>query len=305
MKKIVSFLNKIASSPKRSRNKTAVLKEISVTLQQNRDVVNLHRLDQKNAGDFYCAPHHYFEELQNKELDIFDYKSPEKTITNRWIQKISNNALIIGGGGLLNRGSFEKQMKLFESLGRKNKKIVLWGIGHNSKNPKLFGKISSYNINTANFGLVGTRDYSLSENWVPCVSCLHPVFDQKFSSDQEIGIIFHKKTLKKKSVTSKFQNYPSTSNTTDLESLVTFIGRSETVITDSYHAMYWSMLLGKKVVVVPNSSKFFDFKYHPVISTFESCLKDAEKAVSFSGILEECREVNRQFAARAFDYLGN
>ena len=95
----------------------------------------------------------------------------------------------------------------------------------------------------------------------------------------------------------------SSSNTTNLEALVSFIGKSKTIVTDSYHAMYWSMLLGKKVVVIPNSSKFFDFKYPPLITTFNDFESDLKKAQSYNGILEECREINRKFAQKVFDYL--
>lgn len=67
--------------------------------------------------------------------------------------------------------------------------------------------------------------------------------------------------------------------------------------------MYWSMLLNKKVLVIPNSSKFFDFKYKAVVSSFENFENDLSKAQSFSGVLEECRTINRKFAAKVFDYL--
>lgn len=302
--KLRKFVTRVLTSTQRSKQKKQILNRILDTPQSNKGVVNLHRIDTNNAGDYYCAPHHYFEELRNTSLDIFDYKDPDKHVTENWVKKISDNQLIIGGGGLLNRGSFEKQMKLYASLaGEKNKKTVLWGVGHNSKNPGDFGRISSYNIDASRFGLVGTRDYNVSGEWVPCVSCLHPVFDKSFTPTQETGVIFHKKTLKRKSITSKFHHLPSTSNTTDLEALIQFIGNSETIITDSYHAMYWSILLDKKVVVVPNSSKFFDFKYEPVISTFDDCLKDINKAQSYSGVLEECREINHKFAKKVFNYL--
>lgn len=300
---IFNFLKRIVTSPLRSKNKTAVLKKLAANPQKNEGVINLHRIDTKNAGDYYSAPHLYFDQLKDRQLDIFDYKSSDKLVTEKWIEAISSHSLIIGGGGLLNRGSFEKQLKVFEQLAEKGKKTVLWGVGHNSKNPRSFGKTFSYNINTDKFGLVGTRDLHSPGEWVPCVSCLHPIFDQTFELKQEIGVVFHKKTLKKNSLTSKFQHLPCTSNTTDIDDLVHFIGSSEKIITDSYHAMYWSLLLGKKVVVIPNSSKFFDFKYQPVISDFDRCIEDAAKAQAYSGVLEECREINQQFANKVFEYL--
>lgn len=300
---LLKFIEHNLNSFSRSRRKKQAVLSVLNAPQFNKDVINIHRIDVNNVGDFYCAPHLYFDELKNKQLDIYDYKDSDKNVVNRWINKISENALIIGGGGLLNRSSFEKQMLLFQELNTKGKKTVIWGAGHNDKNKKNFGNISKYNVDTKRFGLVGVRDYSMKEQWVPCVSCMHSIFDNTTNETQELGIVYHKKTAKNKRLLKKYNGIPHTSNTTNLEDMISFIGASSTIVTDSYHAMYWAMLLGKKVVVVPNSSKFFDFKYQPVISTFENFVDDVNKAQAYSGLLEECREQNRKFATRVIDYL--
>lgn len=298
-----NFIKRNLKTFERSKQKRKAIQSILNSEQLNTGVTNLHRIDINNVGDYYCAPHHYFTQLKNKQLDIFDYKSSDDKTIKNWTEKISNNALIIGGGGLLNRGCFEKQMRLFEQLTTKGKKTVLWGIGHNSKSKRDFDNITTYNIDVNKFGLVGVRDYKMSNNWVPCVSCMHTVFDKSYVEEQEIGVIFHKKTLKNKSILNKLKNYPSSSNTTDLDEICSFIGKSQTIVTDSYHAMYWSMLLGKKVLAIPNSSKFYDFKYKPVFSSFDNFENDISKAESYSGVLEECRDVNLKFADKVFDYL--
>ncbi len=270
----------------------------------NKDVVNVHRLDPTNAGDFYCAPHHYFEVLKGKSLDIFDYKKEDKAVRENWSQSITDNALVIGGGGLLCLPAFSRQMKLFEKLKSRGKKTVIWGAGHNSINRLRFGNIKRYNVDTSSFGLVGVRDYSMKEEWVPCVSCLHPLFDEVRDEKRELGVIFHKKTLHNKTAVDTFRDIPSLANSAPFEEIVTFIKESRTIVTSSYHAMYWAILLGKKVVVFPSSSKFFDFKYPPVISHISRYQSDLKKAQSYSGVLEECRGINREFAGKVFDYLG-
>jgi hypothetical protein len=297
------FLNKFSLFNRTARKKEVINRILKNPTQENLDVINLHRYDPTNIGDYYCGVHHYFDELKGKHLDIFDYKRDDTTREN-WFEKITKNSLIIGGGGLLNREGFDLQMKLFEHLGEKGKKTVLWGLGHNAKEKSTYGKISKYNIDTSKFGLVGVRDYGLKEEWVPCVSCLHPIFDEKHEVKNEIGIIFHKKTLNNKSVLKKFQQFPSTANNAVFEDVVTFIGETDIILTDSYHAMYWAMMLGKKVMVFPNSSKFYNFKYQPVISTFANFENDLIKVKSYSGVLEECRESNMKFSEKAFDYLG-
>jgi hypothetical protein len=276
---------------------------INSTDLQNNGVINVHGIDERNAGDWNCGPHLYFDQLKGKSLDISGYKSPDKEITSNYIDQIVNKSLIIGGGGLLNRGSFERQMKMFENIAQKEKKTVLWGLGHNEKDRSNFGKVNSYNIDTSKFGLVGVRDYNMKEEWVPCVSCLHPIMDTKNVIENEVGVIFHKKTLKNKSLLNKLSHYPSSSNTTNIEDIIDFISKTDTVVTDSYHAMYWSMLLDKKVVALPNSSKFYSFKYQPTFSNFENFENDLKKAQRYTGILEECREINMKFSEKAFDYL--
>ncbi len=300
---ISKFLRRNLNSLSRSKQKKGVVQSVSQNEQRNEDVVNIHRIDQNNVGDFYCAPHLYFDQLKNKQLDIFDFKSLDNSITANWIEKVSNNALVIGGGGLLNRKSFEMQLKLFEHLCDKGKKTILWGVGHNEKNKGSFGSVSAYNIDINKFGIVGVRDVSMKADWVPCVSCMHPIFDNTFNETQEVGIIFHKKTMKNKTLLNKLEKYPSTSNTKSLSDMIAFIGASNKIVTDSYHAMYWSILMGKKVVAIPNSSKFFDFKYSPILSSFGTFEEDLKKTNSFTGVLEECRELNLKFAEKVFDYL--
>lgn len=298
--KIIPFVKNLLTSPARSIRKREVKNGIINNTQLNQKIANIYRIDTANAGDYYSAPHHYFKELGNIQVDIFDFKNSADTKIE---EQISNNALLIGGGGLLNRKSFRMQMETFEALTLRGKKTVLWGVGHNSKYKKDFSKLNSYNIDTDKFGLVGTRDYSLSKEWVPCVSCLNPVFNKPYTTTREVGIILHKKTPNNSRNAIEFNDYPLITNSQSLEQFVKFIGTSEHIITNSYHAMYWGILLEKKVLVIPNSSKFFDFKYDPIFTTYEDCIQDLKKARSYSGVLEECRERNLDFAGKVFNYL--
>ncbi len=302
---IVKYLHRRATYFKRLKEKKeSINKILNHPNLLNNDVVNIHRTDITNAGDFYCGPHHYFKELKGKSLDIFGYKNKDKSIRDDWSEKIINKSLIIGGGGLLCLSAFNKQMRLFEKLKKKGKKTVIWGAGHNSINRLHFNNLKKYNVNTSSFGLIGVRDYSMKEDWVPCVSCLHPIFDQNIEEDKEIGIILHKNTLTNKKVINTFKGIPSIANNDKFEDIIKFIGRTNTIITSSYHAMYWSILLEKKVLVFPSSSKFFDFKYQPIISNITNYKNDIKKAQSYSGVLEECRNINLKFADKVFDYLG-
>lgn len=168
------MINKIKSS----YFKKATFKKILSLDQKNEGIINVHRYDTSNIGDLYCAPHQYFKELKSNYSDIFLYKRTDKNSRIQLVEDMTRNSLIIGGGGLLNRGSFTNQMKFYQELALKGKKTVLWGVGHNEKKPSLYGKIDSYDVDVEKFGLTGTRDYSMPGEWLPCVSCLHELFDK-------------------------------------------------------------------------------------------------------------------------------
>ena len=266
-------------------------------------VLNVHRHDPNNVGDFYCAPHLYFPELHQSILDIGDMRKTSAKVRSDWAQAIRTHDLIIGGGGLLNLPHFKQQMALFEALGAHGKKTVLWGPGHNDPDWGQFKAPAKYQIDLSKFGMVGLRDYNAPGTWVPCVSCLHPIFDQEISQKHEYGVLMGKKSAQNKERQELLRDVPSSHNATDLNEMIQFIGACETLVTDSYHAMYWGLLMGRKVLVIPTTTKFLDFKYPVPITQFECFEQDLKKAVRYDGLLEECRTINRDIAQKVFDYL--
>ena len=66
------------------------------------------------------------------------------------------------------------------------------------------------------------------------------------------------------------------------------------------------ILLNKKVVVVPNSSKFFDFIHTPkmINSINDINLKNDFKNINFNA-LEDCRNQNLMFFKKVKNYLLN
>jgi hypothetical protein len=270
---------------------------------EHRGVLNIHRHDPNNVGDFYCAPHLYFPELHQKVLDIGDMRKTSAKVRGDWAQAVRTHDLIIGGGGLLNLPHFAHQMALFETLGSRGKKIVLWGPGHNDPDWNTFKAPAHYQVDLSKFGMVGLRDYSAPGTWVPCVSCLHPIFDQEIVPKHEFGVLMGKKSAQNKERQELLSDIPSSHNATDLNEMIQFIGSCETLVTDSYHAMYWALMMQRKVLVIPTTTKFLDFKYPVPITSFDAFKQELKKAVKYDGLLEECRTINKDFAKKVFDYL--
>jgi len=87
--------------------------------------------------------------------------------------------------------------------------------------------------------------------------------------------------------------------------ILRFIGESEAIYTESYHAAYWSLLMGKKVIVqAPTSSKFLTLQY-PVTFATSSLEVDLERANSapFPSFLEGARVRNRVFHSQVVDMV--
>ncbi|RMB59423.1 hypothetical protein EAX61_07495 [Dokdonia sinensis] len=300
IKKIIGSVFPMLDS---ARRKEYVVQKVLDKKQQHNDIRNVHVVNPTNVGDYYSGPHHYFDTLKGKSLHLSDFRVVSKSKRDAWADAISENALIVGGGGLLNIRHFKMQMELFQTLAERGKKIVIWGAGHNETNRALWGKVNSYYIDMSAFGLAGTRDYSMKNLYVPCVSCLHTIFDRDFNITHDVGVIFNHNSIKDQNLVSSLSKYPSTSNTSSIEAMVEMIGKCETIVSNSYHAIYWATLLGRKTVAIPTTSKFFDLKHQPIISTFDNFEADLKKAVSYSGVLEESREINRDFYQKTMDYL--
>jgi hypothetical protein len=74
-------------------------------------------------------------------------------------------------------------------------------------------------------------------------------------------------------------------------------------VTSSSHGAYWATLLGRKVVGIPTSSKFYSL-HHPVpLSHPADWQRFMKLARSYPDALEECRAANRTFFTKVMDEL--
>lgn len=212
-------------------------------------VYNLYIKDSGNIGDDVCAPLLYFD--LGIEQILYDNR--------KWrdiIEDVKDNLVILGGGGLFhipnkdyNNGRFANIEEQLEKLPN----LILWGTGHN-----IHGETKiTYPSYMNKFLLKGIRDRHTSYRWVPCASCMSPLFDKQY-----------KATNKKVNYCHIFTNLTQHNNElaglpikfccdTSFEEAVEFLASAETIYTNSYHGAYWGLLLNKKVIVFePYSSKF-------------------------------------------------
>lgn len=258
-------------------------------------IVNIFVMNKSNVGDWYCAPMRYFPFKKR----VFAHFGALPGMSG---DRIPRN-IILGGGGLLNPVAKPH----FETLTRHRseiKKLIAWGIGsnvHYRTEDGFTDDISAlYPPFIEMFDLFGARDFGTEHRWVPCASCMHPAFNTRFEIKNPIVLYEHEK------VRIEIDGFPRMDNSEmDLRKVSQFLGSSETVITNSYHGVYWATLLGKRVVAIPFSSRFHGFKHQPRICTHDNWKKGIEKTETFPDALDECRRANVAFfcdVAKEFDF---
>ena len=163
-------------------------------------------------------------------LDVSDCYDPTETV-------------ILGGGGVL---------KYSDRICKARHRVV-WGAGVNR--PRL--RKSDTIPDLSEWDLIGIRDWNRGYPWVPCASCLHEVFDHPHDVTQEF-VVMAGSPLEIRGLPSLRCNVGH-----QLTDIIRHLGSGETVVTSSYHGWYWATLLGRRVVVIPNSgaSKFYHLRW--------------------------------------------
>jgi hypothetical protein len=220
------------------------------------------RVDLENPGDIYSSPVHYLGHTRSGVIvDVFANDVPEMEV----------DAAIIGGGALMTNKKFIRNLNgVLEKIHAKH--TIVWGVGFDPNNTDIEIKNS--------FDLFSTREYKLHSDvdWVPCVSALHPVFDQVESviPTRDFLVVDHfKRSIEFSRPHTRIINRPN-----DIRTVVQQIASHRFVITSSYHVAYWSMLSGRPCAVVGEGlpSKFKRMKHFPVIAdTWNDSLTDLAK----------------------------
>lgn len=292
-------------------------------------LVFIHHRDASNPGDMMASPMHYFDWSAVAEVGVrgvLDLARPG-----------ADENVIVGGGGLIGNDHFGAALgaHVAGAGGRR----VLWGAGHNRHEypfgfrasatgwQRLRGEVRgwlvrkgwrassswsrrlSYRLNEedraqlACFDLVGWRDRDGDTRWVPCASCLHPALDRHRGDRPRHATVVadHPKFF-----AIEAGRAPKLSNLeNDLDTLVAFIASGRAVVTSSYHVAYWGLLLGRKVVVAPWSTKFLRFKWPVELSPdLDGLAHHLRRARTFPEALTEARAANLSFATEVARVLG-
>jgi len=232
---------------------------------RNDTTVNFYIKD-NNVGDQRCSPLQYFDiPAIESHFDDFKLYSP-------------NTNIIIGGGMLLKRTSDTKILDYFTAI------KIGWGVGHKTK--------ESYALEpfVKQFDLLGVRDYGIGLRYVPCVSCMSRLFDIEYTIVRDVVYYENSRSC-------RLSRKPLMGNTNSFENVIEFLASAETIVSSSYHGVYWGKLLGRKVIAIPFNYKFNHFKYKiPLETELSVTPSKIQHAPRFIGFLEECRILNIEFA---------
>lgn len=237
----------------------------------------VHIRNTANTGDLASCPADYFPW---PDAQVFNYN-----------KKIPDGPLIVGGGTMNN---------WLQSATLPRGPKIAWGIGSSIR-----GARHVYQP-PARFDLVGVRDYDEArpELWVPCVSCMSPLFDNPPEPTRPAVRFLNADPHIRQINPVGADDLPTMYNTEPMDEIVAFLASAEIVVTDSYHGAYWSALLGRTVVVVPYSSKFYHLPWALNVSTKRGDDWHQGRPLRAQNALALCREATTVFYARVCRLLG-
>lgn len=208
--------------------------------------------DTENSGDLSCGYYAYFGEMFKKyPIVIWDIGTIDFSLVAK------NDVVIVGGGGLLDNSDLWNYN--INRLAQKCRYCFLFAPGFN----RHYGHRVSVMLKTGAFRQWAVRDYHhpAGGRYVPCASCLRPEFSMTYPVVRKYGVVKHFQF----DMSREF-NLPQITNDRPLHELLAFIGSSEIIVSNTYHAVYWATLLKKKVILdAPFSEKFKYLKYPPVL----------------------------------------
>ncbi len=283
-----SFFTKLEVLRNRNKYPAKVINDISIS--EKPTVHFIHRYITTNTGDKACGYYQYFlDSFKDFRCIVHDVNSVDLSLISK------KDVAIIGGGGLINLcvdWSYN-----INRVSKIAKETIIWSAGFNNH----YGTKTKIEIIWDRIKLIGVRDYNYKNfRYVPCATCVIKKFDEKFEIKRKYGVVSHQNEAHP--IPDEFKKYERISNDDIIENIIEFIGSSEIVLTNSYHAAYWSILLGKKCIVFSAfSEKFKNYKYMPEFYSGDLD-SDIAKCKVYPGAMSDARKLTNKFVE---DILNN
>lgn len=210
----------------------------------------------------------------------------------------SRGPVIFGASGLLYP---EIAPILEKAVSEKQHPMVAWGIGNNTH----YGDRVWWPDWLAKFDLVGLRDHRSPYHYVPCPSCMSPLFAEWRDKPPQHELVIYDQV--DYPVKLEVPDTPRMNNCHGKEKLaevVAFLSSGRVILTSSYHGVYWGYLLNRRVLCwEPWSTKFHTLFPAPVFVNAESWQAHTWKPADTPGYLEDCQRRNTEFHQQVLKLL--
>jgi hypothetical protein len=230
-----------------------------------------------NIGDRSCCPLDYLPFTDAVAMDL-DEPTPRCDV------------VIFGGGKIF--GSLASKLTPNDRLSGQR---IAWGVSTVQTNPLSI----KYALSRRSMTLIGSRDFGDQRyDFAPCVSCMSPLFDKSYDAQHPVVLYMHHGKTSKMGMDVP-ANIPVLDNHCEtLASVIAFLGSGETVVSNSYHGVYWALLLGKRVLCVPFSRKFHHYRLPPGYAGPKDWMNRLAGARRQDEMLDICRESTVRFEKR-------
>jgi len=252
-----------------------------------------------NLGDWIASPYYYFTDFFSRYTCVL-----HSDWSVLWHEIERDDIVIFGGGGLLDNS--DALNVVLNRLIDKCDNVIVWGAGtHKYTDNNIFNKKTAITpINYEKLALCGVRDYQHPTGlpFLPCASSLNPAFLTKQADvpiKRKIGTI--KSALESTFAVSGLPS--SVTNAEPIQVIVDYILSSEVILVSSYHGAFWSLLLGKKVILPATRLGVDKYKYfrYPV-AFYDKDKYDEQELLALAAtiptppdFLSESRMLNLEF----------
>jgi len=242
-------------------------------------IIFKHHRATSNIGDAVCSPFDYYSEFSQQGTAV-DLSRPTPPCT----------AVVYGGGKIM--GGLAKTLGVNDFAARYR---IAWGVSTVQKFPVSLRYWRAFRA----MDLVGTRDWGDRRfTFAPCVTCISPVFDAPVEARHETVLYLHHWRSKGLNLPRPAGIPVLENNNSDFSATVRHLASGEVVVTNSYHGTYWALLLGKKVLCLPFSNKFENYRIAPGYGTPENWPSELSRAQGSNEMLGLCREATAIFRER-------
>ena len=243
-----------------------------------------HLRNTSNVGDRNCSPYDYFEWGDATVSDIRESKPANYDVG------------IFGGGKIF--GGLSSYAGVLPPRNRVN---IAWGVSTVQSFPISLRYYKSRKL----MNLIGSRDYGDTRyDYAPCPSCMAPFFDAPPEPEHDVIFYLHngKSAMISRSIPD---DIPLETNTcANFETALRFIASGRTVVSNSYHGVYWALLMGRKTVCVPFSNKFSNYRQAPHYASPKTWLSETKNAIARPEMLALVRDSTRKFDAKVRKVIG-